>query len=311
MRRKSKIIIVGYKNLISVTLFDRLRKNGFKNLIFCDSAKIKSADAARAYSSLFEKEKPDYCFLTTLSEGGILANITYPAELLYNNLAAQTNIIHNAYRVGVKKLIFFASSCVYPRDCSGSLKEDYLLSGSLEHTSEPYAIAKIAGIKMCQSYNNQYGTNFVSVIPATIFGPHDNFDLRTSHVIPALIRRFHEAKEGRKKMVKVWGSAKVRREFIFVQDAVGAAIFLMQRRVPFDIVNIGNGTDVSLHGLPRLIKNIVGFQGKILFDTNKPSGVRRKLLDISRMISLGWKAKFNLETGIEITYQWYKQRCVS
>lgn len=311
MRKKSKIIIVGYKNLISVTLFDRLRKNGFKNLTFCDSAKIKSANAARAYSSLFEKEKPDYCFLTALSEGGILANITYPAELLYNNLAAQTNIIHNAYMVGVKKLIFFASSCVYPRDCSGPLKEDYLLTGPLEHTSEPYAIAKIAGIKMCQSYNNQYGTNFISVIPAAIFGPHDNFDLRTSHVIPALIRRFHGAREGRKKMVKVWGSAKVRREFIFVQDAVGAAIFLMQRRVPFDIINVGNGTDVSLHELSRLIKNIVGFQGKILFDTNKPSGVMRKLLDISRMISLGWKAKFNLETGIEITYQWYKQRCVS
>ncbi len=259
----------------------------------------------RAVRYFFEKERPEYCFLPSIKEGGIEANITYPADLIYHNLVMQANIIHSAYDVKVKKLVFFASSCVYPKKCRQPIKEEYLLNGRPEDTNEPYAVAKISGIKMCQAYNKQHKTNFITVIPATIYGPNDNFDCKTSHVIPSLIRRFHQAKISGKSEVTIWGTGRPKREFVYIDDITEASLFLMKINSCQEIINIGNGADISIFGLAGLIRETVGFNGRIVFDKSKPDGVFRKLLDTSKINNLGWKAKINLYNGLQKTYNWY------
>jgi GDP-L-fucose synthase len=246
-------------------------------------------------------------FLAAAKVGGILANNTYPADFIYNNIMIQANVIHAAYRSSVKKLLFLGSSCIYPRDCPQPMKEEYLLSGKLEPTNEPYSVAKIAGIKMCQAYNSQYGTHFISVMPTNLYGPGDNFDLQTSHVLPALIRKFHEAKvnKDRQKVVIVWGTGTPRREFLHVDDLADACIFIMKRYDDTQILNIGVGMDISIKELSAMIKEIVDFEGGIRFDASKPDGMPRKLLDVGKLESFGWRARISLREGIKQTYQWY------
>lgn len=305
MKKKSKIFIAGHNGMVGGALLFRLRKEGFTNLLIRTQSQLDLADQ-RAVRSFFKKEKPEYCFLTSVKEGGIEANIAHPAELLYQNLVIQTNIIHCAWEAGVKRLLLFGSSCVYPRNSQQPMKEEYLLTGALEPTNEPFAVSKIAGIKMCQAYNSQFGTNFISVIPATIFGPNDNFCLKTSHVIPALIRKFYNARINSDSIVTVWGTGRPRREFLYIDDVVDACLFIMRNNKISGIINIGSGEDISIKELAQLIKDIVGFKGKIVFDESRYDGVLQKLLDNSKMRGLGWKAKVSLKEGIRRTYNWYR-----
>ena len=264
--------------------------------------------------AFFQLEQPEYVFLAAAKVGGIWANNTYPAEFAYQNIMIQSNVIHASYHESVKKLLFLGSSCIYPRNCPQPMKEAYLLTGKLEPTNEPYAIAKIAGIKMCQAYNRQYGTRFISVMPTNIYGPGDNFDLETSHALPALIRKFHEGKIGyespvtsdeQKGKVTVWGTGKPRREFLYVDDLADACHFIMNNYESNEIINIGVGRDISIKELAELVKDIVGFSGEIHFDTSKPDGTLQKILDVSRLNSLGWQAGISLRDGIRSTYNWY------
>ncbi|MBU2541488.1 MAG: GDP-L-fucose synthase [Candidatus Omnitrophica bacterium] len=307
MNKKSRIFIAGGSGLVGRTLSLKLKQLGFVDLFLSDAYKLNLTDQKQVFS-FFKKERVEYCFLPSVKEGGIAANISQPAELIYENLLIQANVIHSAWQVKVKRLLFFASSCVYPRKCPQPMKEGYLLSGPLEQTNEPYAVAKLSGIKMCQAYNREYRTNFISVIPATTFGPDDNFNPNNSHVIPALMRRFHEAKIRKKRSVTIWGSGRPRREFIYVDDLVDAGIFLMNKSNFLEPINVGTGRDISIKSLSLLLKKIVGFKGTIKFDTKKPDGVFRKLLDTSSLTSLGWKPKVELKAGLEITYQWYLKR---
>lgn len=306
MNKNSRILIVGNKGLISLTLENRLKQDGFSNLISLGLSEINLTEKNNV-ASFFKRVKPDYCFLTHIKEGGIEANISYPAELIYANLSIQANIIHSAYENKVKKLIFFASSCVYPKDCRQPMKEEYLFTGRPEPTNEPYAIAKISGIKMCQAYNKQYGTKFISVIPATVFGPGDNFDFKTSHVIPALIRKFHEAKIKKFPKVKVWGTGKPRREFVFADDLIDASLFLIKYINNAEVINVGTGSDISIRGLAKEIKKVAGFDGKIEFDVCRPDGALRKLLDTTKLNSLGWQPKTEIHSGLINTYRWYQR----
>jgi GDP-L-fucose synthase len=251
----------------------------------------------------FAKEKPGYVFLAAAKVGGILANNTYRAEFLYDNLMIQSNVIENSYRQGVKKLLFLGSSCIYPKLAPQPLKEDYLLTGLLEHTNEPYAIAKIAGIKMCDAYRSQYGCNFISVMPTNLYGPNDNYDLKNSHVLPALIRKFHEAKVNDQPEVIVWGSGTPRREFLHADDMADACVFLMKNYNEPGLINIGTGKDLSIKELSEMIKEITGYNGKIVFDLSKPDGTPRKLMDVTKLSTLGWKAKIPLQDGIVRTYK--------
>jgi len=260
-----------------------------------------------AVNEFFKKEQPEYVFLAAAKVGGILANNTYPVDFLRDNLLIQTNVIDAAYRYGSRKLLFLGSSCIYPKFAPQPIKEEYLLTGELEPTNEPYAIAKIAGIKLCQAYNRQYGTNFISVMPTNLYGPGDNFDLETSHVIPALIRKFHEAKIKGKDQVVVWGSGKPFREFLHVDDLADACLFLMHNYNSSEIINIGTGKDLSIAELAYLIKDIIEYDGNIIFDTSKPDGTPRKLLDVSKLFNMGWKPKISLEEGIRSTYSWYQE----
>ncbi|MEK7250364.1 MAG: GDP-L-fucose synthase, partial [Bacteroidota bacterium] len=259
----------------------------------------------RAVYDFFDAEMPDYVFVAAAKVGGIYANSTYPAEFIYENLVPQANVMHASYKTGVKKLLFLGSSCIYPRLAPQPMKEEYLLDGKLEPTNEPYAIAKIAGIKMCQAYNRQYGTKFISVMPTNLYGPNDNFDLMNAHVLPALIRKFVEAKNNKLEFVEIWGSGSPRREFLHVDDCADACVHLMQTYDDSEIVNIGMGQDVSIKELALLIKNVVGFDGELRFDASKPDGTPRKLLDVSRLERLGWKAKVTLEDGVRSTVKWY------
>ena len=306
MKKNSRIFISGHSGIIAKALLNLLKKEGFNKLITRTPLQLDLTNQ-RAVCSFFKKEKPEYCFLPSIIEGGIAANIAYPAELIYQNLIAQTNIIHSAWELKVKKLLFFASSCSYPKNCPQPMKEEYLLSGRLESTNEPYAVAKIAGIKMCQAYNRQYGMHFISVIPATVYGPNDDFDLKNSHVVSALIRRIHEAKINRKPKVKVWGTGKPRREFIYADDLIDASLFLMRQNNSLEVVNIGVGTDISIRKLAEAIKRIVGFDGIIEFDNNKPDGATRKILDTSLLSSLGWQPRMELHLGLEHAYYWYQK----
>ena len=259
----------------------------------------------KATADFFEKEKPEYVFLAAAKVGGIKANDDYPADFIFQNLQIQNNIIHNAYKNGVKKLLFLGSSCIYPRDCAQPIKEDYLMTGPLEKTNDAYAIAKIAGIKMCQAYNKQYGTKFISVMPTNLYGPNDNFDLESSHVLPALLRKFHDAKVENKNEVVMWGTGSPMREFLYVDDLADACVHLMNVYDGDEIVNIGTGEDIKIIDLANLIKKTVGFEGQISKDETKPDGTPRKLLDVSRLHSLGWQHKTSLEKGLKKTYEWF------
>jgi len=305
MEKDSKIYIAGHRGLVGSALVRRLTEPGYMNLIVRTHAELDLTRQTEV-EDFFKREHPEYVFLAAAKVGGILANNTYPAEFIYSNIVVQSNVIHSSYLFGVKKVLFLGSSCINPRDCPQPMKEDYLLSGYLEPTNEPYAIAKIAGIKMCQAYNRQYGANFISVMPTNLYGPNDNFDIQNAHVLPALIRKFHEAKVAGQKEVVVWGTGSPRREFLYVDDLADACIFLMNNynNSP-EIINIGVGKDISIRELALMVKEIVDYNGEIVFDTSKPDGTPRKLLDVSKLSSLGWQAKTGLREGIKRTYQWY------
>ena len=304
MDKKSKIYVAGHTGLVGSAIMRRLQKAGFRNLVFRSSRELDLTDQD-VTQNFFLQEKPEYVFLAAAKVGGIQANNTLPADFIYKNLAIEANVIHSAYRSGVKKLLFLGSSCIYPRNCPQPIKEKYLLTGALEKTNEPYAVAKIAGIIMCQSYNRQYGTNYISVMPTNLYGPGDNFDLNSSHVLPALLRKFHEAKINKAAEVVMWGTGKPRREFLHVDDLADACLFLMEKYNDSEIVNIGTGEDLPIIKLAELVQKIVGFNGDIVSDTTKPDGTLRKQLDVSKLHSLGWRHKINLKDGIKSTYDWF------
>ncbi len=304
MEKNSKIYIAGHRGLVSSAIVRNLEAQGFSNLVLKTHKELDLLDA-RAVADFFTQEKPEYVFLAAAKVGGIQANNTHPAEFIFQNLEVQNNVIHNAYLNGVKKLLFLGSSCIYPRDCAQPIKEEYLLTGPLEKTNEAYAVAKIAGIKMCEAYNKQYGTKFISVMPTNLYGPNDNFDLESSHVLPALLRKFHDAKIENKKEVVMWGTGSPMREFLHVDDLADASVHLMKTYDGNEIINIGTGEDITIKNLSSMIKEIIGFNGAIINDTTKPDGTPKKLLDVSKLHSLGWKHKVDLKGGIKMTYEWF------
>lgn len=307
MNKTSKIYVAGHRGLVGAAIVRKLQLDGCTNLVLRTSKELDLRRQADV-EAFFKQEKPEFVFLAAAKVGGILANNTYPADFIYDNLMIQTNIIHAAYSNGVTKLLFLGSSCIYPRDCPQPMKEEYLLSGYLEPTNEPYAIAKIAGIKMCESYNRQYGTNYISVMPTNLYGPGDNFDLQNSHVLPAMIRKFHEAKGKGSPSVEVWGTGTPRREFLYVDDLADACVFLMQNYAESEIVNIGVGSDITIRELAELVKEITGFHGELLFNAAMPDGTPRKLLDVSKLKACGWSAKTSLSDGIRNTYEWFRRQ---
>ncbi len=308
MNKDARIYVAGHRGLVGSAILRKLRAEGYSSIVSRTHGDLDLTDQYAVYS-FFETERPEYVFLAAAKVGGILANNTYPAAFIRENLLIQTNVIDAAYRYGVKKLLFLGSSCIYPKFAPQPIKEEYLLTGILEPTNEPYAIAKIAGIKMCQAYNKQYGTNFISVMPTNLYGPGDNFDLETSHVLPALIRKFHEAKVTGAPQVVVWGSGTPRREFLHVDDLADACLFLMNNYDSSEIINIGVGKDLTIAELAQLVKEIVGYKGEIVFDTTKPDGTPRKLLDVSKIFNLGWRPRIRLEDGIRSTYEWFVRNC--
>ena len=304
MEKKSRIYVAGHKGLVGNAVLQKLQRQNYSNIIARtrEQVDLKEQNEARRF---FEKEKPEYVFLCAAKVGGILANASYPAQFIYENLAIQNNVIHLSYKYGVKKLLFLGSSCIYPKLAPQPVKEEYLLSGYLEKTNEPYAVAKIAGIVMCQSYNRQYKTNFVSAMPTNLYGPGDRFDADNSHVIPALMLKFHMANKNNKKFVDVWGTGNPRREFLYVADLAEALVFLMKNYDSPEIINVGTGEDISIGELAEMMKNVTGFKGIIRFDTSRPDGTPRKLLDVTRIRSLGWKPKTSLKEGLLRTYKWF------
>ena len=304
MEKSSKIYLAGHTGLVGSAIMRSLKAQGYSKFLLHT---IEELDLTRqsAVDDLFKREQPEYVILAAAKVGGIHANNTYPADFIYVNLQLETNIIHAAYQYGVKKLCFLGSSCIYPKYAQQPMKEDYLLDGKLEPTNESYAIAKIAGIKMCQAFNRQHGTNFISVMPTNLYGPHDNFDLQSSHVLPALVRKFVDARKSGAPSVTVWGTGSPKREFLFVDDLADAIVFLMNRYDDSEIVNIGTGKDISILDLANMIKEEVGFNGGIEFDSSKPDGTPLKLLDSAKINRLGWEAKTPLREGIRKTIQWY------
>ncbi len=285
--------------MVGSAILRRLQKEGFENFVLRSSKEL-DLRVQQDVENFFKEEKPEYVFLAAAKVGGILANNTYRAEFLYDNLMIQNNVIHQAYVNGVKKLLFLGSSCIYPKHAPQPLKEEYLLTGELEPTNEPYAIAKIAGIKMCDAYRDQYGCNFISAMPTNLYGPNDNYDLKTSHVLPALIRKFHEAKVENKPFVEVWGTGSPRREFMHVDDLAGACLFLMENYNEPGFVNVGTGVDVTIKELAEMIRDIVGYVGKIQWDTSKPDGTPRKLMDVSLLGKMEWESRIDLEEGLRL-----------
>jgi len=322
MNLSSKIYIAWHKWLVGSAILRNLEKEWYTNLICKNREELDLSDYNQV-RDFFEKEKPEYVFLAAAKVGGIMANKDYPADFIYQNLQIQNNVIHNSYLAWVKKLIFLGSSCIYPKLCPQPMKEEYLLTWELEKTNEPYAIAKIAGIKMCQSYNRQYGTNFISCMPTNLYGPNDNFDLQSSHVFPAMIRKFHEAKVNNISEVILWGDGSPYREFLHVDDVADAIVYLMNNvdcvvendmnnLVCGDVkientnfVNIGTGEDITIKELAELMKKVMGFEWEIVWDTSKPNGTPRKLMDVDKLNNLGWKSKIGLEDGVKITYDWF------
>lgn len=305
MKREDRIFVAGHEAMIGAAIVRALRSSGYENLITKNSAELDLTDQKMVFD-FFMREKPHYVFLTSARVGGILANSQYPADFIYANIQSQTNMIHSAWRSGVKKLLFLGSSCVYPKNCPQPMREEYLLTGKLEPTSEPYAIAKIAGIRMCQAYRRQYGADFISAIPADLYGPEDDFDPQTAHVLPALIARMHHASSGNKHEVTVWGTGAPMREWLHVDDLADACVFLMNAYNADEMINIGPGEEVSVKELSFVIKNVVGFAGEVVFDPSKPDGMPRKLLDSTRIGQLGWTPKIGLKAGIRQTYEWFK-----
>jgi GDP-L-fucose synthase len=303
MNKNERIYVAGHTGLVGSAILRLLEKQGFQNIIYAPHDALDLTDQA-GVTEFFNQERPDYVFLAAAKVGGIHANDAYPAEFIRSNLMVQANVIHAAWQYGAKKLLFLGSSCIYPKLAPQPMKEEYLLSGPLEPTNEWYAIAKIAGIKMCQAYRRQYGFNAISIMPTNLYGPGDNFDLENSHVLPALLRKFHEAKEAGKTEVVVWGTGKPRREFLHVDDLAGATVFLMEHYDQADIINVGAGKDITIRELAELIREISGCRSDILFDSSMPDGTPRKLLDISKIKKLGWSPKIPLREGIESTYRW-------
>ncbi|MFH1507983.1 MAG: GDP-L-fucose synthase [Candidatus Omnitrophota bacterium] len=301
---ESKIYIAGHKGLVGSAILRKLQSLGYSNFVYKTKNEL-DLERQKEVEDFFKKEKPEYVFLAAALVGGIQANNTYPADFIYDNLIIQANIIQSAYKSKVKKLLFLGSSCIYPKHTPQPIKEEYLLDGKLEPTNEPYAVAKIAGIKLCQSYNRQYKTNYISVMPTNLYGENDNFDLESSHVLPALIRKFHDAKINRGPTVTIWGTGKPRREFLHVDDLADACVFLMKNYNDSEIINIGSGTDISIAEVAELIKGIVKYDGKIVFDNSKPDGTLQKLLDVSKINKLGWQVRIKLSAGIKMTYEWY------
>lgn len=302
MEKEAKIYIAGHRGMVGSAIMRKLEKEGFTNFVTRTSSELDLRNQ-QAVADFFEQEKPDYVFLAAAKVGGIVANNTYRAEFLYDNLQIQNNIIHSSYLNGVKKLMFLGSSCIYPKMAQQPLQEDYLLTGTLEETNEPYAIAKIAGIKMCDAYRAQYGCNYISVMPTNLYGYNDNYHPQNSHVLPALIRRFHEAKENGAESVTIWGTGSPKREFLFADDLAAACYYLMENYNEPGLVNIGTGEDLSIKELAELVKETVGFEGTIDFDTSKPDGTPRKLMDVSKLHSQGWKHTIDLPEGISLAYQ--------
>ncbi|MBO7747815.1 GDP-L-fucose synthase [Paenibacillus sp. MWE-103] len=301
---QARIYIAGHKGLVGSAILRALKKHGFANLVYRTSSELdlRNKDAVNAF---FEQEQIDYVFLAAAKVGGIVANNDYPADFIRDNLLIQTNVIDAAYRANVRKLLFLGSTCIYPKLAPQPLKEQYLLTGELEPTNAPYAIAKIAGIKMCQSYNRQYGTRFISAMPTNMYGPNDNFDLNTSHVLPALLRKFHEAKQAGSPFVEIWGTGAPLREFLHADDLADACLFLMHNYEESEIVNVGVGEDISIKQLAELIQSIVGYEGELRFNSSIPDGTPRKLVDVNKIHSLGWKATIPLEAGIRSVYKEY------
>lgn len=304
MNKNSKIYVAGHRGLVGSAIVRKLEEKGYTNLVHRTSKQLDLRDK-NTVDSFFAEEKPEFVFLAAAKVGGIVANNEYPADFIRDNLLIQTNIIDAAYRNDVKKLLFLGSTCIYPKMAQQPLKEEYLLTGELEPTNEAYAIAKIAGIKMCQSYNRQFGTQYISVMPTNLYGPNDNYDLHTSHVLPALIRKFHEAKENNAAFVEVWGTGSPKREFLYSDDLADACVYLINHYSGNEIVNIGVGDDLPIKDLAEKIKEVVGFTGEIQFDTTKPDGTPRKLVDVTKLNSLGWKAATSLDEGLKKVYQWF------
>jgi GDP-L-fucose synthase len=302
VEKSAKIYVAGHNGMVGSALVRKLQIEGYSNIVTRTSKDLDLRNQ-QAVEQFFSKEKPDYVFLAAAKVGGIVANNTYRAEFIYDNLQIQNNVIHYSYLSCVKKLLFLGSSCIYPKLAPQPLKEEYLLSGYLEKTNEPYAIAKIAGLKMCEAYRSQYGCNFISAMPTNLYGPNDNYDLQNSHVLPALIRKFHAAKVEDKPDVEIWGTGAPMREFLHVDDLADASIFLMNYYSESEFVNVGTGNDISIKDLALLIKKVVGYMGELNFDTSKPDGTPRKLMDVSKINQLGWKHQINLEEGIKLVYE--------
>lgn len=304
MKKTSKIYVAGHRGMVGSAIVRKLEKEGYQNIITRTSDQLDLRNQ-QAVADFFESEQPEYVFLAAAKVGGIVANNTYRADFLYENLAIQNNVIHQSFVHHVKKLMFLGSSCIYPKLAPQPLKEDYLLTGLLEETNEPYAIAKIAGIKMCDAYRSQYGCNFISVMPTNLYGYNDNYHPQNSHVLPALIRKFDEAKRNGKPTVSIWGSGSPKREFLFADDLAEACYFLMQTYNEPNLINIGTGQDLSIKELALLIKEVVGYEGELVFDASKPDGTPRKLMDVSKLHAQGWSHKIDLREGLELTYKDY------
>ena len=307
MNKNSKIYIAGHRGMVGSALLRKYKKEGFDNFILKTSSELDLRDQ-NAVAQFFENEKPDYVFLAAAKVGGIHANNTFRAEFLYDNLMIQSNVIHQSYVHSVKKLLFLGSSCIYPKLAPQPLNEDYLLTGLLEPTNEPYAIAKISGIKMCDAYRSQYGCNFISAMPTNLYGPNDNYDLNNSHVLPALIRKFHEAKKSNSPFVEIWGTGSPRREFMHADDLAAGCFFLMENFNEEGFVNIGTGEDIPIKDLAILIKEVTGFDGELRFDTSKPDGTPRKLMDVSKIQNMGFKHSVSLEDGVKRVYGEYQEK---
>jgi len=302
VEKQAKIYVAGHRGMVGSAIYRKLKEQGFENIVVRTSKELDLRDQ-QAVKEFFEAEKPEYVFLAAAKVGGIMANNVYRADFIYENLAIQNNVIHYAHENDAKKLMFLGSSCIYPKMAPQPLKEDYLLTGTLEPTNEPYAIAKIAGIKMVESYRLQYDDNYISVMPTNLYGINDNYHPENSHVLPALIRKFHEAKINNSPTVNIWGSGNPLREFMYADDLADACVFLMENYNDLQFVNIGVGEDISIRDLAELIKEVVGFQGELEFDSSKPDGTPRKLMDVSKLHSLGWKAKTSLKDGIKLAYE--------
>lgn len=306
INKNSKIFIAGYRGMVGSAITKKFRQEGYKNLILKTRKELDLFDQL-AVKKFFKEEKPGYVIVSAAKVGGIKANITFPADFIYENLQIQNNVIWTAFESNVKKLLFLGSSCIYPRECPQPMKEEYFMTGPVELTNEGYAIAKIAGMKLCEKIYEQYKKIFISCMPTNIYGENDNFDLQSAHVIPALIRRMHEAKVNKTKSISIWGSGKVRREFLYVGDLADAIFWLMKNYNGKQFLNVGTGEDVSIKELAFLIRQVVGYQGELVFDTSKPEGMPRKLLDVSKLYALGWQPKISLEKGLLKEYQWFKK----